>query len=87
MRTDWLVQIINDFETHHENPSKKAKTHWGAKAQNELLIYKTYANLLQGNKRKASQYFRNVDPNLFDPFIYQQMHKDYVYVSERLKEK
>ena len=87
MRTDWLVQIINDFEKNHENPPKKAKTHWGAKAQNELLIYKTYANLLQGNKRKASQYFRNVDPNLFDPFIYQQMHKDYVYVSERLKEK
>ena len=87
MRTDWLVQIINDFEKHQENLTKKAKTHWGTKAQNELLIYKTYANLLQGNKRKASQYFKTVDPNLFDPFIYQQMHRDYVYVAERLKEK
>lgn len=87
MRTDWLVQVVNDFEKHHEKPPKKAKTHWGAKAQNELLIYKTYANLLQGNKRKASQYFKIVDSNLFDPFIYQQMHKDYIYVAERLKEK
>lgn len=87
MRTDWLVQVVNVFEKHHEKPPKKAKTHWGAKAQNELLIYKTYANLLQGNKRKASQYFKIVDSNLFDPFIYQQMHKDYIYVAERLKEK
>lgn len=87
MRTDWLVQVVNDFENQHEKPPKKAKTHWGTKAQNEFLIYKAFANLLQGNKRKASQYFRNVDPNLFDPFIYQQMHKDYIYVSERLKEK
>ncbi|HUM96944.1 MAG TPA: hypothetical protein PK275_03760 [Chitinophagaceae bacterium] len=87
MRTDWLVQVVNDFEKHHEKPPKKAKTHWGAKGQNELLIYKTYANVLQGNKRKASQYFKSVDSNLFDPFIYQQMHKDYIFVAERLKEK
>jgi hypothetical protein len=86
MRTDWLVQVINDFENYHERPVKKAKTHWGAKAHNELLIYKAYANHLQGNKRKASQYFKTVDPNLFDPFIYQQMHKDYIFVSEKLKE-
>ena len=87
MRTDWLVQVLSDFENHHEKPLKKAKTHWGAKAQNEFLIYKVYATFLQGNKRKAVQYFKNVDANLFDPFIYQQMHKDYIYVSERLKEK
>lgn len=87
MRADWLVQIVNDFENYHGKLPKKAKTHWGAKAQNELLIYKTYASLLQGNKRRASQYFKTVDPNLFDPFIYQQMHKDYIYVAEQLKEK
>ena len=87
MRTDWLVQAVNDYENHEEKPAKKAKTHWGAKTQNEFLIYKAYATFLQGNKRKAVQYLKNVDINLIDPFIYQQMHKDYIHVSEMLKEK
>ena len=87
LRTDWLVQVINEFENYHEKPLKKAKTHWGAKAENGLLIYKAYANLLQENKKKALQYNKCIDPNLFDPFIYQQMHKDYIYLSEKLKEK
>lgn len=87
MRTDWLVQIVNDFEKHQEKAIKKAKTHLDSIAQNELKIYIAYANLLQWNKRKALQYFKTVDPNLLDPFMYQQIHKDYIFVSERLKEK
>ncbi|HWR33129.1 MAG TPA: hypothetical protein VN451_06380, partial [Chitinophagaceae bacterium] len=87
MRTDWLAQVVNDFEKHQEKPPMKTKTHLDSLAQNELKIYIAYANLLQGNRKKASQYFKTVDPNLFDPFIYQQMHKDYIYVAERLKEK
>ena len=87
IRTDWLTQVINEFENHQDNRAQKGKTHLDAIAQNELKIYIAYANYLQGNKRKASQYFKTVDPNLFDPFIYQQMHRDYIFVSERLKEK
>lgn len=87
MRIDWLAQVVNDFEKHQENQPRKTKTHLDSLVQNELKIYIAYAYLLQGNKRKALQLFRQVDPNLFDPFIYQQMHKDYIYVAERLKEK
>ncbi len=87
MRTDWLVQVITEFEKYHGKPLKKVKIHLDSLTQNELFIYKAYASLLQGNKRKASQYLRIVDSTLFDPFIYQQMHKDYVYVSEMVKEK
>lgn len=87
MRTDWLVQVINELETYHGKPRKKLKNHLDSLTQNELTIYWAYAIFLQGNKRKALQYFRAVDPNLFDPFMYQQMHRDYIYVAERLKEK
>jgi len=87
LRSDWLVQVINEFENHQHKPIRKAETHWGLKAENGLLIYKSFANLLQGNKRKALQLFNIIDPNLFDPFIYQQMHNDYIYLSEKLKNK
>ncbi len=87
MRTDWLVQFVKDFETHHERPAKKAKTHWGAKTKNGFLVYKAYAYLSQGEKRKANQYFNMIDSNLFDPFIYQQMHTDYIFVAESLKDR
>lgn len=86
-RNDWLVQVVNDYKNFEENKLSKVKTHWGAKAQNEFSIYKAYAILLQGNKRKATQCFKNVDINLIDPFIYQQIHTDYIYISERLKDK
>ena len=87
MKTDWLVQVINDFESYHGKIIKKVKTHLDSLTQNELFIYKAYANLLQGNKRKAFQYLKIVDPNLFDPFIYQQIHKDYIYVFETFNAK
>jgi len=86
-RTDWLVQAVNELEKHKGDPLEKAKSHLTVKVQNGLLIYRSFASLIAGNKRKASQLFRQVDPNLFDSFIYQQMHEDYIYVAEKLREK
>ena len=86
-KTKWLTQVIKDFEKYQKNTLKTLPSHLDSITENELNIYIAYAYFTQGNKKLAKQYFDNIDANLFDPFMYQQMHKDYITVSETLKKK
>ncbi len=83
-KTDFLITVINDFEKHHETTLKTLSSHLDIITENELNIYLAYTYHIQGNKKKANECFKNIEPNLFDPFMYQQMHKDYISVSEML---
>lgn len=86
-KTDFLITVINDFEKHHEKTLKTLSSHLDIITENELNIYLAYTYHIQGNKKKANECFKNIEPNLFDPFMYQQMHKDYISVSEMLSVK
>ncbi len=86
-KTEWLVQVIKDFEKYQEKAIKTLPSHLDKITENELYIYISYVHHIEGNKKLAKQYFNNIDANLFDPFMYQQMHKDYITVSEILNGK
>ena len=84
-RNDWLIKVITDFEQQHKKTISDATNHWVIKMENQLLIYSAYVYHIMGNCKKAKLCFSNIDMNLFDPFIYQQIHKDFILVSEKLK--
>ena len=86
-KIEWLVQVIKDFEKYQEKSMRTLSSHLDRITENELYIYISYVYHIQGNKKLAKQYFNNIDANLFDPFMYQQMHKDYIMVSEALNGK
>lgn len=76
-RTDWLIGLVNKFEKEWDSKLEKFRSHWGVKTENELFIYLSYAFYLTGNIKKAKLYIKKVDPDLFEVFMYKQIHNDY----------
>ena len=83
-RTDWLVGIINDYEQHFKKIQHNTVGHWELKVENQLLIYISYVHLMSGNTQKARNYYNSIDTNLFEPFIYNQVSRDYKEVGKLL---
>lgn len=86
-RKDWLVQVLNETENHFKKSHNQSTNHWGNKIENELLIYASYSHHLQGDNKKAQTLIHKINPNLFEPFIYKQIHNDYSEVADMLAEK
>jgi hypothetical protein len=76
-RTDWMTGILNIYEEKLKTRPDKERSHWGRRVENELFIYLAYAYYLDGNKREAKKLIRFVDPDLFEIFMYKQIHNDY----------
>jgi hypothetical protein len=76
-RYDWLTGILNDYETHFKKVHKKTSSHWELKIENQLLIYIAFAHLQSDSIQKAKEYYSFIDTNLFEPFIYNQVSRDY----------
>jgi len=85
-RTDWLVPTIKSFESYFKKIYKKSTSHWGLKIENQFLIYVAYAFHLMGENKKAILFFNKIDTNLFEAFIYKQIHQDYNEVADILHE-
>jgi hypothetical protein len=85
-RYDWLCHVIKNFENTHGMPGNKTKKHNGVKVENQLLIYISFASIALHGKEAAVKNYKNVDPNLFDPFIYKQTKQDYITVGKQLEE-
>lgn len=83
-RTDWMTGLLKLYEENMKNRPEKSKSHWGLRTENDLFIYMAYAYYLAGNKREAKKLIRSVDPNLFEAFMYKQLHNDYVSILNML---
>jgi len=83
-RYDWLTGILNDYETHFKKVHKNTSSHWELKIENQLLIYIAFSYLQTDSIQKAKNYYNLIDSNLFEPFIYIQVLKDYKEVGEYL---
>ena len=85
-REDCLIQVVNNFEKIYPLNARKL-TNQGDEimVQNQYLIYKAYVVYLQGQRKRATQIFGNIDTNLFNPFIYKEIYRDYSYVSGKLQ--
>lgn len=88
-RMDWMVPIINEFEVYHGEWElmNRSKDHWGIKIENQLKIYAAYSSFVSGNLKSARHYLAKIDSNLFEPFMYKQIHHDYIKVLEAVKTK
>ncbi len=88
-RMDWMISIINEFELHHGEWEifNRTNDHWGIKIENQLRIYAAYSSFISGNIKTARHFLSKIDPNLFEPFIYKQIHHDYIKVLEAIKTK
>ena len=84
-RTDWLVGVINDYEQHFKITHKNTVGHWELKVENQLLIYIAFANVTNGNRQQAKNFYNSIDTNLFEPFIYKHVSRDYNEVGELMK--
>lgn len=83
-RTDWMKGVLNMYEEFIKTRPDKERSHWGRRAENELLIYLAYAHYLAGNSKEAKKLIRSVDSNLFEIFMYKQIHNDYCSISNML---
>ena len=81
-RYDWLTGILNDHETHFKKVHKNTSSHWELKIENQLLIYIAFSYLQTDSIQKAKEYYSFIDTNLFEPFIYNQVWKDYKEVGK-----
>jgi len=84
-RIDWLVGVINDYEQHFKIRQKNTVGHWELKVENQLLIYIAFANVTNGNRQQAKKFYNSIDTNLFEPFIYKHVSRDYNEVGELMK--
>lgn len=77
---NWMIEITNLFDKY----PAKTDEHWLIKSWNALQLYRAFAYYLQGRKEEAITIFNTVDPNLFDPFVYNCMMKDYLEIKEQI---
>ena len=84
-----LLRVMSSFEQYHGTWDlfNKSKSHWGIKIENQLRIYAAFYFINNGKKQSAIHQFKNIDPNLFEPFIYNQIYIDYIKIQEMLKTK
>lgn len=83
-KADWISGLTHLFELTSSRRAAKEKTHWGVKIENQLLIYLAYGKYIAGQNRKAREYISKADPNLFDAFMYKQVHQDYIQVASMI---
>lgn len=79
-RADWISILTALFEEITLQKPGREKTHWGTKTENCLLIYLAYGKYVDGQVKKAKEYIRKADPNLFEAFMYKQLHTDYMSI-------
>lgn len=84
-KVDWISGLTHLFECSSSRRTGKEKTHWGVKIENQLQIYLAYGKYISGQNRKAREYISKADPNLFDAFMYKQIHQDYIQVASMIK--
>ena len=60
--------------------NEKPFEHWNKKLFYALQIYRAYAYMLDNNSEKAKATFDLIDSIYFEPFIYQSLMNDYLYV-------
>ena len=86
-RVDWLIPILIEFEKFHGKWElyNRSKDHWGIKIENQLRIYAAYVYLKTNEIKLSNICFKKIDSNLFEPFMYKQIHHDYIIVQEALK--
>ena len=75
-RIEWVCFIVNIFDKYPANTDE----HWLKKSWNALQMYRAFAYHLQDKKDEAISVFNTVDTDLFDPFMYGCMMKDYANI-------
>jgi hypothetical protein len=81
-RPDWLLPLVNGFMQLQQSRVSNDIMHWTRNLENELLIYKAYAAYLQGDKLAAQDLLGQIDPHLFDVFMYRLMQQDLAEVRQ-----
>ena len=86
-RIDWLIAVLKEFENYHGKWElyNRSKDHWGIKIENQLRIYAAFAYHKTNEIKLGNICFKKIDSNLFEPFMYKQIHHDYIQVQEFLK--
>jgi hypothetical protein len=83
-RMDWLVQLVVEFENAYAQHPPTDKLHWTLNTENQAKVYLAIAAHLLGDSKKARDLIRQVDVNMFDPFIYHQIKHDFKEVRKSL---
>ena len=83
-RFDWLIRVLKEFENYHGKWKlyNRSKDHWGIKIENQLRIYAAFAYHQTNEIKLGNICFKKIDSNLFEPFMYKQIHHDYIKVQE-----
>lgn len=82
-KTEWIIFLAQTHEKKSQTLEKEY-SHWGIKVDNELQIYLAYSQYLLGDINRAMIIFEGIDVNLFEPFIYNQLHLDYCGIASLL---
>ena len=69
----WMCNIVTLFDKYPSNTDE----HWLVKSNNALQLYKSFVYHLQKQDKQALKIFHTVNPQLFDPFMYNCMMNDY----------
>ena len=77
-----LAEVLSIFAIHF--PDLNATTHWSKKISKQLCIYKAYLAAKNGKTLEAKKYLSQVDPFLFDSFLFKSLTKHFDEVCSKI---
>lgn len=81
-RHDFLAELLDLFDRKFSNSSPQ--THWSAKINRQLAMYKAFVAHSNGQIAEAKKHLAQVDPFLFDSFLFGPLSRHFEEVCLRI---